>query len=78
MPLLSNLIEVSLAAVLHVILSGNLLLFTKGVHWEAKKLSKKLALILKSDQVYLVFSIWKSVRVLQKACIKIVAHTIYT
>ena len=78
MPLLSNLIEVSLAAVLQVILSGNLQLFTKGVHWEGKKLLKKSALILKSDQVYLVFSIWKSVQVLQKACMKIVACTIYT
>ena len=37
MSLLSNLIEVSLAAVLHVIWSGSLLLFTKGVHWEEKK-----------------------------------------
>ena len=30
-------------------MSGSLLLFTKGVHWEAKTLLKQLALTLKSD-----------------------------
>ena len=48
MSLLSNWTEVTLAAELYVILSCSLLLFTKGVHWEAKK-NIKIALILKSD-----------------------------
>ena len=51
------------------------------LHFELRYLLREIWFPLRILQVFayfLVFSIWKSLRVLQKAHIKIVAHAIYT